>query len=191
MPLRLLVLLTGYILVPLMHQLRRRRRRGRIFFKSIFYGAIKIKTPKISSTTLFKNQSGNAAPIPPTSKNFSLSSSSSSLSLSLCLFLSSRECHKHNLNSLSLSLTHSLPIFWRSLPILLLIQRGTSTLFLSLSLSLSLSFKTTLLLTKFFSVLFVLLIYIQTLPPVFSYSCLEAPFSFFDQFNLFFTNVVK
>ena len=134
MPLRLLVLLTGYILVPLMHQLRRRRRRGRIFFKSIFYGAIKIKTPKISSTTLFKNQSGNAAPIPPTSKNFSLSSSSSSLSLSLCLFLSSRECHKHNLNSLSLSLTHSLPIFWRSLPILLLIQRGTSTLFLSLSL---------------------------------------------------------
>ena len=133
MPLRLLVLLTGYILVPLMHQLRRRRRRGRIFFKSIFYGAIKIKTPKISSTTLFKNQSGNAAPIPPTSKNFSLSSSSSSLSLSLCLFLSSRECHKHNLNSLSLSLTHSLPIFWRSLPILLLIQRGTSTLFLSLS----------------------------------------------------------
>ena len=105
MPLRLLVLLTGYILVPLMHQLRRRRRRGRIFFKSIFYGAIKIKTPKISSTTLFKNQSGNAAPIPPTSKNFSLSSSSSSLSLSLCLFLSSRECHKHNLNSLSLSYT--------------------------------------------------------------------------------------
>ena len=189
MPLRLLVLLTGYILVPLMHQLRRRRRRGRIFFKSIFYGAIKIKTPKISSTTLFKNQSGNAAPIPPTSKNFSLSSSSSSLSLSLCLFLSSRECHKHNLNSLSLSYTFA--IFWRSLPILLLIQRGTSTLFLSLSLSLSLSFKTTLLLTKFFSVLFVLLIYIQTLPPVFSYSCLEATFSFFDQFNLFFTNVVK
>ena len=85
MPLRLLVLLTGYILVPLMHQLRRRRRRGRIFFKSIFYGAIKIKTPKISSTTLFKNQSGNAAPIPPTSKNFSLSSSSSSLSLSLSI----------------------------------------------------------------------------------------------------------
>ena len=104
MPLRLLVLLTGYILVPLMHQLRRRRRRGRIFFKSIFYGAIKIKTPKISSTTLFKNQSGNAAPIPPTSKNFSLLS----LSLSLSLYFYHPVSAISIILILSLSLTHSL-----------------------------------------------------------------------------------